>query len=101
MSSAISHQDLSDLIGRIYDCTLDPSRWDATLDAIRGLLLCPNAHLVLIDLRQHRFLIHKVLGVDPVWIERQNKHLPEINQFIEENLDDGLSMDKPLVLTRT
>jgi hypothetical protein len=38
MTSAISHQDLSDLIGRIYDCTLDPSRWEATLDAIRTLL---------------------------------------------------------------
>jgi DNA-binding CsgD family transcriptional regulator/PAS domain-containing protein len=100
MNSAVSHQDLSDIIGRIYDCTLDPSRWEATLDAIRTLLRCPNAHLALMDLHQHRILIQKVLGIDTVWLDRQSKYFPEINQFVEGRLDDGLSLDEPFVLAR-
>jgi DNA-binding CsgD family transcriptional regulator/PAS domain-containing protein len=100
MTVSISHQDLSDLIGRIYDCTLDPSRWEATLDAIRSLLRCPTAQLALVDLRQHRVLIQKTLGMEAQMIEAVNKHMPEITQFIEGHLDNGLSMDGPLVVSR-
>ena len=31
MADAMSPQALSDLIGSIYDCSLDPSRWERTL----------------------------------------------------------------------
>jgi hypothetical protein len=36
----ISQEDLSHLIGRIYDCTLDPARWESALGEIRTLLQC-------------------------------------------------------------
>jgi hypothetical protein len=35
----VDAQALSTLIGSIYDCTLDPSRWDETLGDIRDVLL--------------------------------------------------------------
>jgi hypothetical protein len=31
MVEALSQHALSELIGSIYDCTLDPSRWERTL----------------------------------------------------------------------
>ena len=100
MSSTISHQDLSDLIGRIYDCTLDPSRWEPTLDAVRSLLASKTAQLALVDLPENRILIQKTLGMEAHLLEAVSKYMPEITQFIEGHLDDGLSMDRPMVVSR-
>jgi hypothetical protein len=92
MTSTISHQDLSDLIGRIYDCTLDPSRWDATLDALRKLLQTPTAQLTLGDLRQHRVLLSKDLGMDSHMHDVLGKHYP-----VASNSSRGIStMVSPL-----
>jgi hypothetical protein len=51
MADAISPQALSDLIGSIYDCALDPSRWDRTLADVRDALDCQGLMLGLNDLR--------------------------------------------------
>ncbi|MDR0780780.1 MAG: hypothetical protein LBF16_08815, partial [Pseudomonadales bacterium] len=40
---------LSDLIGSIYDCAIDPSRWQGTLHDIRRSLNFYNASLVVAD----------------------------------------------------
>src|SRR5262245_36306877 len=100
MTSAISHQDLSDLIGRIYDCTLDPSRWEPTLDAIRTLLASKTAQLALVDLRESRVLIQKTLGMESDLIEAVSKHMRETTEFIEVHLDNVLSMAEPLLISR-
>jgi DNA-binding CsgD family transcriptional regulator/PAS domain-containing protein len=96
----VSHQDLSEVIGRIYDCTLDPSRWDPTLDALRSLVRCRSAQLALVDLRQHRMLIQRAFGIEADWLQLQGKYLPEIANFAERHLDNGVSMDEPLVTSR-
>src|SRR5262245_22435440 len=100
MTGSISHQDLSDLIGRIYDCALDPSRWEPTLDAIKTRLQCPTAQLGLVDLLQHRILLSKDLGMDARMHEQVSRHAPEIVRLLEEPLDNGHSMDEPLVTSR-
>jgi len=101
MSSAISHQDLSDLIGRIYDCTLDPSRWEWTLDEIRTLLQGRAAQLALVDLRQGRLLLSKDRGMDALMHEQVGRHLPEMQRNLERLLDNGRSMEEALVVSRT
>src|SRR5262245_18422388 len=100
MNADLSHQELSDVIGCIYDCTLDPSRWEPTLDALRSLIACRSGQLALVDLRRHRILIQKALGIEAQWLELQAKYLPEITNFAERHLDGGLSMDQPLVTSR-
>jgi hypothetical protein len=48
MRSEISPEQLSELIGAIYDCAITPEKWSATIDAIRlefdfkggGLYVC-------------------------------------------------------------
>jgi PAS domain-containing protein len=100
MSSAISHQDLSALIGRTYDCALDPSRWEATLDAIRAFLRCLTVQLALMDLRQQRILLSKDLGMDAQLHERTSRHLPEFQHYVERSLDNGRSMEELIVVSR-
>jgi hypothetical protein len=65
VADAISSQALSDLIGSIYDCALDPSRWERTLVDVMDALDCHILGLALTDLRHHRFLLNKTIGVEP------------------------------------
>src|SRR5262245_19152211 len=83
VTSSISHQDLSDLIGRIYDCTLDPARWEATLDAMRSLLQTATAQLALVDLSEPRIILDKALGMDAEMLTLLSKHFPEVTKFVE------------------
>jgi hypothetical protein len=63
VTDAISPQALSDLIGSIYDCALDPSRWDQTLAEVRDALDCQGLMLTLTDMRYDRLLLQKSVGV--------------------------------------
>jgi DNA-binding CsgD family transcriptional regulator/PAS domain-containing protein len=96
----ISPQALSELIGSIYDCALDPSRWEATLpnvlDALEGHML----QLGLTDLRHDRFLINKTVGMSPELLEWQSKYVPEINALITGALASWPSLDEPHVVSR-
>lgn len=47
MREWISAERLSDFIGAIYQCAIDPARWPDTIEAIRVLLGCENAGLTL------------------------------------------------------
>ena len=47
MREWISPERLSDLIGNIYECAIDPSHWPKTMEAIRIELACFNASLTL------------------------------------------------------
>ena len=49
--SGLDEVELSDLIGEIYDCVIDPTRWDATLDKLRGVLDCAVIISDLIELK--------------------------------------------------
>src|SRR5262249_1914776 len=86
---------------RVYDCTLDPSRWDETLEAIRTLLQGRAAQLALVDVRQPRLLLSKDRGMDAHLHEHGSRHLPEMQRNLEGLLDSGRSMEEPLVISRT
>lgn len=95
-----SNQHLSELIGRIYDCTLDPARWDATLHAIKDLLRCAHAFLHLDDLITRRSMISRSAGIEPQWLERQAQMASEVAGILARVLDSGHSMDEPSVASR-
>lgn len=56
---------LSDLIGSIYDCVLDPARWESTLDDLRRWLDCASCVVAVTDMRTGAVRLQKVLGLDP------------------------------------
>jgi DNA-binding CsgD family transcriptional regulator len=84
MSVPLSQQSLSELIGSIYDCALDPSRWEQTLTGINDALCCHSSILHLNDLRNDRFLIYRPVGIEPEQQEKQAKYVPEIHAMLNE-----------------
>jgi DNA-binding CsgD family transcriptional regulator len=100
VADEISRQAFSDLIGSIYDCALDPSRWDQTLAEVKDALDCHVMTLTLSDLRHDRLLLYKAAGIAPYQMEQVSKHVPEIDAILGGALKSGHSLDEPYVISR-
>jgi DNA-binding CsgD family transcriptional regulator len=96
----ISPQTLSDLIGSIYDCALDPSQWDQTLADIKDALDCHGITLTLSDLRYDRLLLQKAAGLEAATLAQLRKHAPEIHARLRDALASWPSLDEPHVVSR-
>ncbi|MBS0509370.1 MAG: helix-turn-helix transcriptional regulator [Proteobacteria bacterium] len=70
MSSDISPERLSGLIGLIYDCVLDPGRWQPTMDKLREALGFATAEIAVLRLPDGEPLMAAVSGIAPDWIQR-------------------------------
>jgi hypothetical protein len=100
MADAISPQALSGLIGSIYDCALDPSRWERTLADVMEALDCHGIALILTDLRYDLLLLHKTVGIEPDQVERVLKYIPDLHAAISEALTSLPCLDEPHVESR-
>ncbi len=92
---------LSRLIGDIYDCVLDPTHWDETLDDVRALLDCANAILYVAELPSQQHRLEKMVGVDRHWAERLSRHVPDVaalHSLVEDFYTRPL--DEPFVCSR-
>jgi len=78
MASDISAERASHLIGLIYDCVIDPGRWQATLDAMRHELNFFNAALGVNEMPSGKILIQKASGISPAWFAEQPKYASSI-----------------------
>ena len=92
----IDSRALSILIGSIYDCALDPSRWEHALADIKSVLDCQFAVLHLNDLHCNRLLIQRNVGLDPSWMEQFPKYVPEQHVLLPAQPE----LDEPHVLSR-
>jgi len=88
------------LIGSIYDCALDPSRWDETLADVKGALDCHTSALSLMDRCHHRFLLNKNVGFEPHELEQVAKYVPEMVAILGQALASWPSLDEPHVDSR-
>lgn len=94
-------ESVSALISSIYDCALDPSRWDATLVDIQETMRCKNASLAMIDrVNGGGALIRKTSRIDPYWLERLPLHAAEISSWERLPVVRDLPLDEPQVLSR-
>lgn len=98
--AVLSKHVLSELIGAIYDCVLDPNQWERTLASIAHALECERAILSLNDLRRDRILINKCVGWTPYWLEQRGKHLPWIHEVLTGWLSQQPSLDEPFIASR-
>jgi hypothetical protein len=64
MDELLSATALSDLIGSIYDCVLEPPRWQVTIHAIRRAMNFHNAALSLTSLPSGKHLLAVLDNVD-------------------------------------
>jgi DNA-binding CsgD family transcriptional regulator len=96
----MSPQALSGLIGSIYDCVLDPSRWDETLGKLRDAFNGQTAALSLMDVRGTRQIIHKTVGIEPHWLAMWPEHNAEIVTVLSEHITAYPSLDEPHIMRR-
>lgn len=97
---ALSRESLSDLIGSIYDCLLDPSRWKGALQQVAQYIGCERVILSLSDLKQDRFLIDQAYGWDPHWLQRRRQHASEIHSVLNAWLAQHHDEDDPFIASR-
>jgi PAS domain-containing protein len=96
----VSPKLLSSLIGAIYDCALDPSRWENALGEMVAAMKCHNALLSLTDMRYDRLLLARGFGMNEVWWRAfQDKHVPEAAAQLSAILASWVP-DKPFVMSR-
>ena len=100
MTEAIDPAALSRLIGSIYDCAIDPSAWDSTIERLRTEFDSQTAVLVLHDVPANRFLLSKFIGIEPYWLNEQQKHAAELNARVAAAFASGLSPDEPFIVSR-
>jgi DNA-binding CsgD family transcriptional regulator len=65
----LSPQELSSLIGAIYDCALDPGRWPVALDHVRDALSFRIATIAHLDLRKGAIMWDFTSGVEQPWLD--------------------------------
>ncbi|WP_416067331.1 hypothetical protein ACK9YZ_31085 [Rhizobium sp. ZK1] len=97
---AVSSNGLSQLIGSIYDCALDPSHWERTLAEIMQAMSGESVILSLNDLHANRLLIDKSIGWSEFGLEERKKHIPEIHARLNEWFARGPSINEPFVASR-
>jgi DNA-binding CsgD family transcriptional regulator len=92
---------ISELIGAIYDCVLDPTRWDDALEEIRRFLLFANTALYLYDVTTETQRLFKVTGVEPYWLEKMIEWGDSISEVYKEVGDvTTRPLDKIFVMRR-
>jgi DNA-binding CsgD family transcriptional regulator len=73
----VSHAVLSHVIGRIYDCVVDPGAWNDALDEIQAVIGSANAALSLFDKRSGTEIISIMRNFDPIWAAALPQFVPE------------------------
>jgi DNA-binding CsgD family transcriptional regulator len=97
----LSHRQLSDLIGMIYDCAVDPDRWPATLAAICRSIGCMSGFLLLVDLEQSQHRFAHSWGLSPDWKERYLDYSDQLTGFYSLAFSRQYQLDgEPMIMSR-
>ncbi len=100
MRQLFSNDELSVLIGAIYDCAVDRARWPETLAQIHEALDFANSIMSVIAQPSGKVLLNVASGVDPVWQAKANDYGPETVEVwggLEAML--AFPIDQPVVLS--
>lgn len=101
MMTPIQAETLSDLIGSIYDCALDPGRWPATLTELRLALGFKNAAMNLQAMPSGKMLVNVASGIESPWLERMPQYGAEVlEQWGGAEAIASYPLDEPAVLSR-
>lgn len=91
---------LSDLIGRIYDCAIEPDRWPDTLAEICRTIKCMSGVILLVDLERSRHKLAHTWGVSPDWTKRYFDYSDSLTGFYARAFSRQMCLDgEPLILS--
>jgi DNA-binding CsgD family transcriptional regulator len=97
----LSHRQLSELIGMIYDCAIDPDRWPPTLAAICQSIGCGSGFILLVDLEQSHHKFAYSWGLSPDWKERYFAYSDQLTGFYSLAFSRQYGPDgEPLIMSR-
>jgi DNA-binding CsgD family transcriptional regulator/PAS domain-containing protein len=100
MRKSIDVSVLSNLIGSIYDCALDPALWPATLSELHLALDFKNASMQVMALPSGGPLLGIASGVDSPWLEKMPQYGAEvIEQWGGAEKIQSYPLDEPAVLS--
>jgi DNA-binding CsgD family transcriptional regulator len=99
---SISHGRLSELIGMVYDCAIDPDLWPQALTAIRDATRFANATLSAQAVPTGEILLNVSVGIPPDWLASMETYAGDVIE-----LWGGLPaiaaypLDRPTVLSHS
>lgn len=95
-----AHQRLSDLIGMIYDCAVEPERWPDTLAEICRDLKCMSGVILLVDLEHSRHRFAHSWGLSADWTKRYFDFSDDLTRFYTRAFSRQYCLDgEPLILS--
>ncbi|MBX3577047.1 MAG: helix-turn-helix transcriptional regulator [Rhizobiaceae bacterium] len=101
MKSLPSAGHISDLIGAVYDCAIDPMRWGPTLERIVDEIHCANASFSLTELPSNTFRLQVTTGIPEEYRARMGDFGPEIAEIWGGTAQImAHPLDEPAVLSR-
>ncbi|WP_192254766.1 helix-turn-helix transcriptional regulator [Mesorhizobium silamurunense] len=96
----LTRERLADLIGLIYDCTLDPTLWPEAIRAVGDATNCFAGMLVVTDLERSEVRSAHSWNHDPIWLARLPAHAEEIAQLQNEFLARSHGLGEPSAPSR-
>jgi DNA-binding CsgD family transcriptional regulator len=98
---AMRAEQLSELIGAIYDRAVDPEHWPGTLSEIRPFLGGDNAVLSLIDMHRGAFLLNFLDNVPEVFAQSIDRWSGDIiKSWGGSDLFVSAALDEPYIWSR-
>src|SRR3954471_4636426 len=99
---SISAERISELIGAIYDCVLDPLRWEATLESINREFAFANSVLAVFPVRAGGHVINVSVGFDEEWLGIGTKYREEsVALWGGAERAQQFPLDEPIVASET
>lgn len=97
----ISTEEFSVLVGRIYDCAIEPDRWPNAMGEICRAVRCAAAAILLIDLQTSQHQFFRTCNLAPHWVAAQEQYFDELTLVYRNSqaVAAGL-LDTPTILSR-
>lgn len=97
----LSHRRLSELIGMIYDCAIEPDRWPAKLAQVCQSIKCMSGFLLLVDLERSSHRFAHSWGLSPDWKRRYFAYSDQLTGFYSLAFSRQYQPDgEPLIMSR-
>ena len=92
---------MSDLIGMIYDCSIDPERWPQTLAEVCRAIECISGAILLLDLERSQHKFAYTWGLSSEWAQRYFDYSDDLTLFYRRAFSKDICLDgEPLLLSR-
>jgi DNA-binding CsgD family transcriptional regulator len=96
----LAPERMSDLVGMIYDCAIEPDRWPGAIAEICRTIGCRSGMILLIDLHRSQHRLAYAWGMSAEWEKRFLDYSGSLTGFYGRAFSRGMCIDgESLVLS--